>query len=344
MKACQYVEIGAPPQVTEVAKPEPGPGQVLLKVTAAGACHSDAFVMGLPAERYAYGLPLTLGHEGAGEIAELGDGVTGWETGESVAVYGPWGCGSCHACAQGKENYCRYAAERGITPPGLGRPGAMAEYLLVDSPRHLVRLGDLDPVRNVALTDAGLTPYHAIKPTLPKLLPGRVAVVIGAGGLGHMAVQILKAMSSAVVVALDVKEDARRLAMEVGADHALPSDESAVAEVEKISRGQGAAVIIDCVGADVTLALASRMARFESDLVVVGLGGGSVPVGFFGPAWETRVWAPYWGSRSELEEVLDLARVGAIHVETERFALDDAPSVYERMHDGSLRGRGIVVP
>lgn len=344
MKACQYVEIGAPPQVVNIAKPEPGPGQVLLKVTAAGACHSDEFVMSQPAEHYAYGLPLTLGHEGAGEIAELGEGVSGWETGESVVVYGPWGCGDCHACAQGKENYCRHAAERGINPPGLGRPGAMAEYLLVDSPRHLVRLGDLDPVENVALTDAGLTPYHAIKPTLPKLLPGRVAVVIGAGGLGHMAVQILKAMSAAVVVALDVREDARQLALDVGADYALPSDASAIEEIKKISGGLGASVIIDCVGADATLTLAGRMAHFESDLVVVGLGGGSVPVGFFRPAWETRVWSPYWGSRSELEEVLDLARIGAIHVETESFTLDDAPTVYERMHTGTLRGRGIVVP
>lgn len=344
MKACQYVEIGAPPQVVDIPKPQPGPGQVLLKVTAAGACHSDEFVMSQPAEHYAYGLPLTLGHEGAGEIAELGEGVSGWEIGESVIVYGPWGCGTCHACAQGKENYCRYAAERGINPPGLGNPGAMAEYMVVDSPRHLVALGDLDPVQNVALTDAGLTPYHAIKPALPKLVPGRVAVVIGAGGLGHMGIQILKAMSSATVVALDVREDARQLALDVGADYALPSDKSAIDEINKISGGLGATAVFDFVGADATLALASKMVHFESDLVIVGLGGGSIPVGFFRPAWETRVWSPYWGSRPELEEVLDLARVGAIHVETESFTLDEAPTVYERMHAGTLRGRGIVVP
>jgi propanol-preferring alcohol dehydrogenase len=181
MKALQYVEIGKPPRVMEVDKPTPGPGQVLLKVTAAGACHSDEFVMSLPEEAYVYGLPLTLGHEGAGIVEEVGAGVSAVAVGDAVAVYGPWGCGVCPACARGEENYCHVAAERHIVPPGLGAPGAMAEYLLVDDERHLVPLGDLDPVQNVSLTDAGLTPYHAIKPSLPALVPGSVAVVIGAG-------------------------------------------------------------------------------------------------------------------------------------------------------------------
>ncbi|WP_153504773.1 NAD(P)-dependent alcohol dehydrogenase [Cumulibacter manganitolerans] len=344
MKACQYVEIGRPPQVVEVDKPTPGPGEVLLRVTASGACHSDEFIMSLPESRYVYGLPLTLGHEGAGVVAELGEGATGVEIGESVAVYGPWGCGVCHACAQGKENYCRYAAERGIRPPGLGAPGSMAEYMIVDSPRHLVPLGDLDPVATVALTDAGLTPYHAIKPTLPKLLPGTVAVVIGAGGLGHMGVQILKALTAATVIALDPKEPARQLALDVGADHALPSDESSIEQIRSLSGGRGATAVFDFVGIETTTALAARMVHPESDIVVVGVGAGAVPVGFFTLPFEVRVWAPYWGSRSELEEVLELARSGAIHVETETFGLDDAPTVYERMHAGTIRGRGIVVP
>ena len=172
MKALQYRTIGAPPEVVEIETPEPGPGQVRLKVTAAGVCHSDEFIMSLPEDSYAYGLPLTLGHEGAGVVDKLGDGVTGIAVGESMAVYGPWGCGYCYPCSKGQENYCENAAELGITPPGLGSPGAMAEYLVVDNARHLVPLGDLDPVRNVSLTDAGLTPYHAIKASLGKLVPG----------------------------------------------------------------------------------------------------------------------------------------------------------------------------
>ncbi|MGE9806960.1 MULTISPECIES: NAD(P)-dependent alcohol dehydrogenase [unclassified Janibacter] len=344
MKACQYVEIGRPPRVVDVEKPTPGPGEVLLRITASGACHSDEFIMSLPEEQYTFGLPLTLGHEGAGIVEELGEGASGVEVGESVAVYGPWGCGLCHACAQGKENYCRFAEERAIQPPGLGAPGSMAEFMIVDSPRHLVRLGDLDPVASVALTDAGLTPYHAIKPTLPKLLPGSVAVVIGVGGLGHVAVQILKALSAATVVALDAKEAARQLALDVGADHAFASDSAAVDEIRRLSGGLGATVVFDFVAADATTALAATMVHAESDLVIVGVGPGSVPVGFFSLPHEVRVWSPYWGSRPELEEVLELARVGAIHVETETFGLDEAPVVYERMHAGTLRGRGIVVP
>ena len=162
MKALQYREIGAEPELVEIETPEPGPGQVRLRVTAAGACHSDSFIMGLTEEQYIYGLPLTLGHEGVGIVDKLGEGVTGLELGESVAVYGPQGCGRCYQCAQGKENYCERAAELGIAPPGLGAPGSMAEYMLVPNARHLLPLGDLDPVANVALTDAGLTPYHAI--------------------------------------------------------------------------------------------------------------------------------------------------------------------------------------
>lgn len=344
MKALQYVEIGKPPRIVEVDRPEPGPGQVLLRVTAAGACHSDSFIMSLPADTYTYGLPLTLGHEGAGVVAEVGAGVTSVALGDSVAVYGPWGCGTCPACAQGKENYCWYAAERGITPPGLGAPGSMAEYMLVDSPRHLVPLGDLDPIQNVALTDAGLTPYHAIKPSLPKLVPGSVAVIIGAGGLGHVGIQILKATSPATVVALDVADDKLALAKDVGADHAFRADDAAVGQVRALNAGRGATLVIDMVGIEPTTALAAKLVHYESDIVVVGVGPGAVPVGLLTLPYETNVRAPYWGSRSELVEVLELARAGRIHVEVEHFSLDDAPAAYERLHAGTLRGRAVIVP
>jgi propanol-preferring alcohol dehydrogenase len=344
MKALQYVEIGKPPQLVEVEKPTPGPGQVLLKVTAAGACHSDSFIMSLPEEAYVYGLPLTLGHEGAGVVAELGAGVTSVSEGDSVAVYGPWGCGVCQTCATGAENYCRVAAERHILPPGLGAPGAMAEYLLVDNARHLVPLGDLDPVANVALTDAGLTPYHAIKPSIAALVPGSVAVVIGSGGLGHMAVQILRAMTAATVVALDVADEKLELAKDVGAHHVFRSEEAAIEAVRALNDGRGATAVFDFVGIEATTALAAKLTHPDSEIVLVGVGPGVVPVGFFTTPWETKVRAPYWGSRSELFEVLDLVRSGLIRVETEAFSLDQAPEAYERLHAGTLRGRAVVVP
>ena len=215
MKAIQYREIGKGPELVEIPTPEPGPGQIRLKVTAAGLCHSDWFVMGLPAEQYTYPLPLTLGHEGVGIVDKLGDGVEGIELGGSYAIYGPWGCGQCHACAQGKENYCTRAAELGIAPPGLGAPGAMAEYVIVDDARHLTPLGDLDPVKTVSLTDAGLTPYLAIMSSASKLRAGATAVVIGTGGLGHVGIQILRAVSPVTVIALDISEEKLELAREV---------------------------------------------------------------------------------------------------------------------------------
>ncbi|MFD8535614.1 NAD(P)-dependent alcohol dehydrogenase [Streptomyces rubrogriseus] len=344
MKALQYRTIGAPPEVVTVPDPEPGPGQVLLKVTAAGVCHSDIAVMSWPAEGFPYELPLTLGHEGVGTVAALGAGVTGLAEGDAVAVYGPWGCGTCAKCAEGKENYCLRADELGIHPPGLGRPGSMAEYLLIDDPRHLVPLDGLDPVAAVPLTDAGLTPYHAIKRSLPKLVPGSTAVVIGTGGLGHVAIQLLRALTSARVVALDVSEEKLRLAREVGAHEAVLSDAKAADAVRDITGGLGAEAVFDFVGVAPTVKTAGAVAAVEGDVTLVGIGGGSLPVGFGMLPFEVSVNAPYWGSRSELIEVLNLARSGAVSVHTETYSLDDAPLAYERLHEGRVNGRAVILP
>ncbi len=344
MKALQYRAIGRAPEVVTVPDPEPGPGQVLLKVTAAGVCHSDIAVMSHPAENFPYALPMTLGHEGAGTVAALGAGVTGLRLGESVAVYGPWGCGNCVTCAQGKENYCPRAAELGIRPPGLGAPGAIAEYLVVDAARHLVPLGDLDPVASVPLTDAGLTPYHAIKRSLPKLVPGSSAVVIGSGGLGHVAIQLLRALSATRVIALDVSEEKLELARRVGAHETVLSDAGAAGKVRALTGGLGAEAVFDFVGAPPTTATAAAVVAIEGDVTLVGIGGGTLPVGFGSPPFEVSVTAPYWGSRSELIEVLDLAREGFVEVHVETYGLDDAPLAYERLRAGKVNGRAVVLP
>ena len=344
MKAIQYREIGKGPELVEIPTPEPGPGQIRLKVTAAGLCHSDWFVMSLPAEQYAYGLPLTLGHEGAGVVDKLGDGVEGIELGGSYAIYGPWGCGQCHNCAQGKENYCTRAAELGITPPGLGAPGAMAEYVIVDDARHLVPLGELDPVETVSLTDAGLTPYHAIMSSAAKLRAGSTAVVIGTGGLGHVGIQVLRAVSPATVIALDISDEKLALAREVGAHHAIMSDESAVAAIRELTGGQGADAVFDFTGVQPTLDIARQVVAVDGDIQIVGIGGGLLPTGFFSTPFGASVRAPYWGSRSELIEVLDLARTGSVGVHVERYTLDTAVEAYDKLHHGQVRGRAVVVP
>jgi propanol-preferring alcohol dehydrogenase len=300
--------------------------------------------MSWPADQLGFPLPLTLGHEGVGTVATVGDGVVAVEVGDAVAVYGPWGCGTCAKCAEGKENYCLRAKELGIYPPGLGAPGAMAEYMIVDSPRHLVPLGALDPVQAVPLTDAGLTPYHAIKRSLPKLVPGSTAVVIGTGGLGHVAIQLLRALSPAWVIALDVNEEKLALAREVGAHEAILSDGESVAVVRELTGGKGAEAVFDFVGATPTVATAGGCVAVEGDVTIVGLGGGSLAVGFGTTPYEASVTAPYWGSRGELMEVLDLARSGVISVHVETYGIDDAPTAYQRLHDGAVRGRAVILP
>lgn len=347
MKALQYTQVGSHPKIVEIPKPSPGPGQVLLKVTAAGVCHSDEFVMSLSEEDYAaggYPLPLTLGHEGAGIVEELGEGVEYVQVGDAVAVYGPWGCGRCRMCAQGKENYCINAQAEGIKPPGLGAPGSMAEYMIVDDARHLVPLGDLDPIKNVSLTDAGLTPYHAIKNSLPKLGAGTFAVVIGTGGLGHVGIQILRALSGATVIALDVSDEKLELATHVGAHHTVNSDAAAAEKIRAITGGLGANAVFDFVGAEPTIATAVSVAASEGDVTIVGIGGGTAHVGFGTIAYDAAIRIPYWGSRAELVEVLELARSGQVSVEVQEYSLDDGPKAYEALASGSIRGRAVIVP
>ncbi|MGW2615663.1 NAD(P)-dependent alcohol dehydrogenase [Streptomyces sp. NPDC001500] len=345
MKAVQYRRVGHAPEIVEVAVPEPGPGQVLLKVTAAGLCHSDLAVMGWPEGQFPYPLPLTLGHEGAGTVTAVGSGVTAVAEGDDVAVYGSWGCGHCHSCAQGKENCCPRAVGLGILPPGLGSPGALAEYMLVDSPRHLVPLNGLDPAQAAPLTDAGLTPYHAIRKSLPKLVPGSTAVVIGVGGLGHLAVQLLRALTPARVVALDVSEEKLELARTVGAHETLLSEDAAAARVRKFTGGTGAEVVLDFVGAEATLAVAAASVAVAGDVTIVGIGGGTLTVGFGGGLpFEVSASFPYWGSRPELMEVVELARQGLVSSHVETFTLDEAPTAYERLHAGDVNGRAVVLP
>ncbi len=347
MKALQYTTVGAPPEIVDVPTPHPTGTEVLLRVTAAGACHSDEFVMSQPEEvliGMGMSLPLTLGHEGVGVVDAVGSDASGVAVGDEVAVYGAWGCGRCRTCAAGAEQYCERAAELGIRPPGLGAPGSMAEYLLVDHSRHLVPLRGLDPVTAAPLTDAGLTPYHAIKPVLPKLVPGTAAVVIGAGGLGHLGIQILRALSACEVIALDLGEDKLKFATQVGATHAFTSDESAVEKIQEVTGGRGAAAVFDFVGAESTCALSAKVVQAQGDVVIVGIGGGTLPVGFFTLPYNVSVRAPYWGSIPELHEVLALGRSGLISVETETFTLDQGPTLYERMHARTLRGRAVVTP
>jgi propanol-preferring alcohol dehydrogenase len=343
MKALQLTAWKQEPEMREVPDPDPGPGQVVVRIGGAGACHSDLHLMYDFAEGL-WDVPFTLGHENAGWVEALGAGVTGVEVGEPVAVYGAWGCGRCHRCRQGKENYCEQQQAIGTAGGGLGLDGGMAPRMLVPSARLLVPLGDLDPVEAAPLTDAGLTPYHAVKRSLALLIPGSTAVVIGAGGLGHMAIQFLKALSPATVVTVDQRKEALQLATDVGADHGVLAGEDAAAEIRDLTGGKGADVVVDLVGADGTLALAAAVTRPMGHITLVGIAGGSLPVSFFSPAYEVSVANTYWGSVTELMEVISLAASGRVRARVQRFTLDDAMVAYGQLHHGRLEGRAVIVP
>jgi alcohol dehydrogenase, propanol-preferring len=347
MKAFQLIggsaDVDDTTALNDVPQPDPGPGQVLVKVGGAGACHSDVSLMEFSAGARRE-VPMTLGHENAGWIEAFGPGTVptpGLEVGSPVAVYGAWGCGQCINCRKGMENYCLHISASG---PGLSVDGGMAEYLLVPAARYLVPLEDMAPADAAPLTDAGLTPYHAIKMGLPLLVPGSTAVVIGAGGLGHLAVQFLKALSPAQVIVVDQRESALELVSGLGADHTVLAGPEAADEVRGHMGGRGAELVLDIVGYDDTLALAAAVAAPLGRLTVVGVGGGTLPFNFFAMPYECSVQSTYWGSIIELQELLTLSRRGGFRVHAEQYSLDQAADVYRQMVGGTLQGRAVIVP
>ena len=345
MRALQMTGWQHDPEFREVERPEPGPGQVLLRMGGAGVCHSDLHVLyEFPAGAMPWQPPFTLGHENAGWVEAVGTGVSGLEHGRPVAVHGPWGCGVCRACAAGAENYCRTPGA-GAAVGGLGRDGGMAEYMLVPAARHLVPLPDgLDPHVAAPLTDAGLTPYHAVNRVRDLLVPGSTAVVVGLGGLGNMAVQILRATSATRVVAVDPRPEARELARTRGADDVLDSGEDTAAAIRDITGGHGADVVLDMVGSEATLALAAASVSVDAHIVIVGIAGGTLPVSFLSLPYGIRVSTTYWGTRPELHAVLALAARGDLVAETTEWPLSRATEAYAALRAGHVTGRAVIVP
>jgi len=344
MKAYQLVEWQQPPELREVPVPEPAIGEVLLRIGGACACHTDLRMMDWPEGTHDYDLPFTLGHENTGWIEALGPGVDGWQIGEPVIVYGPWGCGRCAACREGRETLCERAVTEDVPVGGFGLDGGMAEYMIVPRARLLVPLGDLDPRTAAPLSDAALTPYHAIRSVLPLLAPGAWALVIGVGGLGHMAVQLLGAVSAARVIAVDVDAAKLELARAVGAEETVAAGESAAARIRELTRGLGAIAVFDCVGSDATMALASSVVRPGGAIQAIGLAGGRLTVGYGALPFDVSVTVPYWGSAGELVEVVELARAGKIQAHTESFPLERAHEAYDRLRAGAVLGRAVITP
>jgi propanol-preferring alcohol dehydrogenase len=343
MQAVRFAGVGRAAQIQEVAKPSPGPGQILIKIGGAGVCHSDLHVM---EEDLGFEPPFTLGHETAGWIAELGQGVKGFKEGDAVAVYGPWGCGRCHPCQLSMENYCENWAQVDGFGGGLGLNGGMAEYMLVPAARLLVPLGDLNPAKAAPLSDAALTPYHAIKRAMPHLNATTTVVVLGVGGLGHMAIQLLRVLTPVRIIAADVDDKKLQQAKALGADDIVNNRNAAEAaeRIQQITGPRGAGLVLDCVGVQPTLDLGAKLLGRNSVWTIVGLGGGRHDFHHGSTPYGTSMSIPYWGSRVELMEVIGMARDGRIHAETTEFPLTEAVEVYGKLKAGQITGRAVLIP
>jgi propanol-preferring alcohol dehydrogenase len=343
MRAVRFVGVGRSAEIADVPKPQPRSGEVLIRIGAAGVCHSDLHIM---QEDLGFHGEFTLGHENAGWIEQLGAGVTGFREGDAVAVYGPWGCGHCYACQMSAENYCENWAAIGAFGGGLGLDGGMAEYMLVPSARFLVPIGSLSPATAAPLTDAALTPYHAIRRALPQLRAGATAVVIGIGGLGHMAIQLLRAVAPVRVVAADIDPVKLAQAKTLGAEESFDTrDVDAAAEqIRSVVGPRGAALVLDCAGVQPTFDLGARIAGRNSAWTIVGLGGGHHDFHHGSTPYGCTLSIPYWGTRLELMDVIAMATDGRIHAEVTEFPLDQAVDVYSRLRAGQITGRAVLVP
>jgi len=344
MKAFRFSEWQKPATWEDVPIPEPGAGEVLIRIGGAGACHSDLHIMHeWTPENFAgvahWRLPFTLGHENAGWI-EGGD-TRGLDVGAPVVVSPTWSCGLCAACRSGDTNCCESAAH--AVSGGLGLDGGIAEYMLapVDA---LVPLRSLEPWRAAPLTDAGLTSYHAVKRSLPVLTPDATAVVIGVGGLGHMAIEFLRELSGARIIAVDVDENALAMAADRGADLVLPSDERATEEIRKATNGLGAMAILDFVGVDATLRMAAGAARKRGRVIVIGIGGGVLPFSYGALPFGCSIVSTLGGTTGELAEIVALAEAGRIAPHIERYEMQQTGEVYEKLAGNQVKGRAVLVP
>lgn len=347
MRAVQWVAPGKI-ELRNVPEPEPAAGQVLVRVGGAGMCGSDVHLMRMT--QAPFPLPLTLGHETAGRVEKLGPGVSGLEIGQGVLVGGIWGCGACRPCVEGRENACEHWATRTPIPlgPGLGFNGGMADFMVAPA-RSLFPLGDLDPVEAAPLADAGVTPCHAIHLARPYLRGDSTVVVVGVGGLGHMALQILRATTGCRIIAVDTDADRLAGAKDHGADDVVLSDPRAAATILSLTRGLGVDAAIDFVGVSPTLALANAIVVPYGIIVAVGLGGGTFaavadapPAGR--PKWGVTFIRPYGATNRDIYEVIGLAQRGRLKADIERHPLSEAQSILLALEQGNVRGRAVLVP
>jgi NAD+-dependent secondary alcohol dehydrogenase Adh1 len=341
MRAVQVVGYHQDLQMTEVPLPEPsGPFDVVVRIGGAGVCRTDLHILeGQWAEKSNVALPYTIGHENAGWVHAVGTAVTNVAEGDKVIVHPLITCGLCRACRSGDDVHCETNQF-----PGIDTNGGYAEYLKT-SARSVVKLDDsLEPADVAALADAGLTAYHAVAKAARRLTPRDRCVVIGAGGLGHIGIQVLRALSPAEIIVVDRNPDATKLALTIGADHGVVADGKQVEGVLDLTHGFGAEVVLDFVGEGGSTREGLAMTRQAGDYHVVGYGENvDVPTIDLVSA-EKNVIGNLVGSYNDLCDLMALAARGAVTLHTAKYQLDDFQSAIDDLDAGRVRGRAILVP
>jgi propanol-preferring alcohol dehydrogenase len=334
MKAARLHEWGKPLQIDDIPVPEIKAGETLVKIAGSYVCTSDLGL--IKGRNYSLPLPMIPGHNVTGRIEEIGPLVTSFKKGDMVAIYGAWGCGKCRLCRQGDEQLCD--SKRWF---GFGVDGGYAEYVRVQSQRHLIKIGDLNPFDVSVLLDAGLTAYRAIKQTLHLLYPGAIIEILGSGNIGYYAIQIARVMSpGAKIIAVDISNERLKLATKLGADYCVEADTKAVKKIREINDKDGAQVIIDTVGSTETLKIAADTAGKKSSVVMVGLAGGVIPE----LPGECSFASSIWGTYNEMKELLSLYADNKIKCQTKCFALERINEVFELMETKQIQEQAVITP
>jgi NAD+-dependent secondary alcohol dehydrogenase Adh1 len=341
MKAVRLYEYDKRPVVEDVPEPElGGPHDVLVEVGGAGLCRTDLHIVeGQWAEKSQVVLPYTIGHENAGWVRAVGSAVSTLAPGDPVILHPLVTCGLCRACRAGDDVHCADSRF-----PGIDSDGGMAELLLTTA-RSVIKLDpSLRPVDVAALADAGLTAYHAVRKAVPLLYPGTRVVVVGAGGLGHIGVQCLAAMTPAEVIVVDRSPAALDLARGFGATHTVPADGTHVDAVLDLTGGEGAHIVFDFVGEKGTEAEGVSMLRRAGSYFVIGYGGHVAIPTIDIISTEINVIGNLVGSYNDLAELMTLAAQGKVRLHTTTYPLDAVVEAMDDLDNGRLQGRGILVP
>ena len=341
MKAVRLHHYDERPVVEDVAEPEvTGAFDVVVRIGGAGLCRTDLHIVeGQWAAKSNVALPYTLGHENAGWVHAVGPAVQHLQPGEPVILHPLVTCGFCRACRAGDDVHCEASAF-----PGIDVDGGMAE-LIKTSARSVVKLpAGVEPASVAALADAGLTAYHAVRKAVPLLHPGSTCVVMGAGGLGHIGIQCLRALSATRIVVLDRNEEALSLTREWGADETVVVDGSHVERVLELTDGNGAEVVLDFVGERGAERDSWAMTRRAGSDFVIGYGGTIDVPAIDVISTERNVIGNLVGSYNDLVELMALAADGRVEMLTRTYPIEAVNDAMDDLEAGRLRGRGILVP